>query len=115
MKDYIDRVPTYPNRYKVTDEKGVASHLTIERADEATTEGTVICRESLMKSQGFIGNDTVFRADGSIAETDGDGNVTETIFNADGSITEVFTGGSGLAIHKTTVFNADGSISEVIG
>lgn len=38
---FIDRVPTRPNRYKVTPENGGAAYyIRLERADEPTTEGT---------------------------------------------------------------------------
>ena len=38
---FTDRVPTYPNRYKLTPEGGGdAIYVTLERADEPTVEGT---------------------------------------------------------------------------
>lgn len=74
--------------------------------------GTEINRETLMAMQGFIGNKTVFNADGSITETNSKGEKLTTTFNNDGSITETFVGKK--TITKTTIFNSDGSISEVI-
>lgn len=75
-------------------------------------EGTKINRANLMAMQGFIGLTTVFRADGSIVETNEDGHTLTTVFNADGSITETFVGEK--TITKRTKFNSDGSITEVI-
>lgn len=37
---FINRVSKYPNRYKVTAEDGSSYYVTLERADEPTTEGT---------------------------------------------------------------------------
>lgn len=81
---------------------------------DKTTEqsGTPINRETLMAMQGFIGTTTIFNEDGSITETNSDGETVTTNFNEDGSITEVFTGEK--TITKTITFNADGSITEVI-
>ena len=73
--------------------------------------GTPINRENLMAMQGFIANNTVFNADGSITETNGKGEVLTTVFNDDGSITETFVGGK--TITKTIVFGGN-TISEVI-
>lgn len=38
--NFVDRVSTYPNRYKVTRENGAIEYLTLARADEPTTVGT---------------------------------------------------------------------------
>ena len=74
--------------------------------------GTPIDRKHLMAIQGFIGNSVVFNDDGSITETNSDGQTKTTTFNEDGSITETFVGEK--TIVKTTIFNEDGSITEVI-
>ncbi len=76
-------------------------------------QGTWVNRRALMAIQGFFGATTVFNNDGSITETNQDGDTLKTIFNANGSITERFTSGS-QRITKTTTFNNDGSITEVI-
>lgn len=76
-------------------------------------DGTWINRRALMAVQGFFGATTVFNANGSITETNQDGDVLVTTFNNDGSITETFTSGTQV-ITKTTTFNQDGSITEVI-
>ena len=74
--------------------------------------GTPINRKHLMAVQGFIGSTIVFNADGSITETNADGQTQTTVFNPDGSITETFTGEK--TITKTTTFHDDGRITEVI-
>ena len=85
----------------------------VDFKDKTSEEnGTPINRENLMAMQGFIANDTVFNADGSITETNGKDEILTTVFNDDGSITETFTGEK--TITKTTTFNDDGSITEVI-
>lgn len=40
--NWEDRVPTYPNRYKIVKEDGSFEYVTLERADEPTVEGTPI-------------------------------------------------------------------------
>lgn len=85
----------------------------IEFIDKTDTEnGTNINRQVLMAMQGFIAQNTVFNADGSITETNSLGQVKTTVFNPNGSVTETFIGDK--SISKTTTFNGDGSITEVI-
>lgn len=79
-----------------------------------TEQGTWVNRRALMAIQGFFGATTRFNANGSITETNQDGDVLLTTFNSDGSITERFTAANGQVMTKTTTFNADGSITEVI-
>ena len=82
----------------------------IEFIDKTSTvSGTPINRANLMAIQGFIAKTTVFNADGSITETNGNGETLTTTFNTDGSITETFVGSK--TITKTTTFNTDGTIS----
>lgn len=78
----------------------------------AEKSGTKINRRNLLAMQGFIGSTTIFASDGSVIETNADGETLTTRFNADGTITEVFVGEK--TITKTTIFNADGSITEDI-
>lgn len=77
-----------------------------------TQSGTLINRQKLMAVQGFDNLHTVFNDDGSITQTNTQGDTLTITFNADGSITEVFNGNKEIA--KTTTFNADGTISEVL-
>ena len=74
--------------------------------------GTPINRENLMAIQGFQAKATTFNADGSITETNSDGDILTITFNSDGSITETFTGEK--TITKTTSFGVDGSVTEVL-
>ena len=85
----------------------------IEFIDKTSTvSGTPINRANLMAIQGFIAKTTVFNADGSITETNGNGETLTTTFNTDGSITETFVGSK--TITMTTTFNDDGSIINTI-
>lgn len=85
----------------------------IDWIDETSEQlGTEFSRKNMMAIQGFDTSSTVFNKDGSITETNKDGQIKTTIFNSDGSITEKFVGEK--TITKTTTFNNDGSISEVI-
>ena len=77
-----------------------------------TSSGTKINRKNLLAIQGFIGSTTVFNEDGSIVETNSDGETLTTVFNEDGSITETFIGER--TITKVTRFLEDGSIVEEI-
>lgn len=110
LKDFIDRVSSGKKIIKYED--GTTKTVTIENAEDATVEGTPINRENLMAMQGFIANNTVFNADGSITETNSKGETLITTFNADGSITETFVGEK--TITKTTTFGTNGSIEEVV-
>lgn len=40
--EWLDRVPTYPGRVKITKEDGTFEYVTIERADEPTVVGTPV-------------------------------------------------------------------------
>ena len=110
MVDFIDRV--YSGKKIIKYENGTTETVTIENAEDATVGGTPINRENLMAAQGFIANNTVFNADGSVTETNSKGETLTTTFNDDGSITETFAGEK--TITKTTTFNSDGSITGVI-
>ena len=52
--NFVDRVSTYPNRYKVTKEDGTIEYLTLERADEPTVVGTLLNAETFNKAFGNI-------------------------------------------------------------
>ena len=85
----------------------------IEFIDKTSTQrGTPINRVNLMAMQGFVAKTTVFNEDGSITETNGNGETLTTVFNADGSITETFVGKQ--TITKTTTFGEGGLITEVL-
>ena len=84
----------------------------IDFIDKTTEQnGTPINRNNLMAMQGFIANNIVFNQDGSITETNGNGETLTTVFNNDGSITETFIGDK--TITKTTNI-IQGGITEVV-
>lgn len=114
MKDFVDRLPTEVGRRKITHADGTSEYVTVEMADEPSVEGTPLNRAAFMSLQGFEAKTTVFNSDGSITETNANGDKKVTTFLSNGNIQEKFTGASGLSITKTTTFKSDGSISEVI-
>ena len=84
-----------------------------EFIDKTTTQkGTPVNRANLMAIQGFVAKTTRFNTDGSITETNNNGEILTITFGTNGTITEKFVGQKTLT--KTTVFNTDGSITEVI-
>ena len=63
MIPVVDRVPTYPNRIKITTSDGVSEYVTWERADEPTVEGTPINKalfDSIAMDIGLTADQTVF-------------------------------------------------------
>ena len=78
----------------------------------AELQGTPINRANLMAIQGFQSKETVFNPDGSIVETNADGETLTTTFAADGTITETFVGQK--TITKTTTFTDSGIIRELV-
>ena len=76
-------------------------------------DGTPINRYAMMANQGFIGVETVFNSDGSIAETNAEGDTKTTTFPTHNQIVETFTGKE-FTISKETTINNDGSVTEVI-
>jgi hypothetical protein len=85
----------------------------VEFIDKSSANaGTPINRQTMMAVQGFQSVETVFKSDGSIEETNGQGHKKITTFNADGSITEAFVGEKQMT--KTTTFLANGTVKEVI-
>lgn len=85
----------------------------IEFIDKTSTiEGTKINRKNLMGIQGFIGQTVVFNSDGTITETNEDGQTLKTIFPGDESIIETFSGDK--TITKRTTFSSNGNATEVI-
>jgi hypothetical protein len=80
--------------------------------ETSTTDGTPINRANLMAIQGFIGTEITYGDDGSIIETNANGETLITTKNADGGYTQTFYGEK--VITKTITFNEDGTITEVI-
>lgn len=52
---WVDRVPTYPNRMKITPETGSAYYATVERADSPTVVGTPVNAQNLNAMQEAAG------------------------------------------------------------
>lgn len=75
-------------------------------------KGTPINRSNMMALQGFVKTSISFNNDGSILETNENGETLKTEFNADGSIKETFIGEK--TITKTTRFEGKTVLSEVI-
>lgn len=75
----------------------------------STQSGTPINRDNLMAIQGFEASTTTFNSDGSIVETNAQGQKLTTTFNSNGSIVEKFDGDKTITL--TTTFNSDGSIT----
>lgn len=73
--------------------------------------GTPINRKNMMAIQGLIGMTTEKQADGSILQTNAEGQTLLTVKNVDGSVTQTFTGDK--VIRKTITKNGN-IISEVI-
>lgn len=114
MINFKNRVPTIPNRKKVTfEDTGEVRYAVIEFADEPTETGTPINRDNMLAIQGLVESVTTFNPDGSISTTYSDNSVNTFIFNSDGTINENFTNNTQTIIKKTT-FNTDGTIKEEI-
>lgn len=63
MINVVDRVPTYPNRIKITREDGSTEFVTWERADEPTVSGTPINKalfDSIVQDIGLTANMTLY-------------------------------------------------------
>lgn len=115
MIDVKDRIPASgkANRKKLTFDDGSVQYAVVEFADDAPVEGTPVNRLLFNDLQGFSSRQTVFKADGSIVETDPvTGVVKTTVFNSDGSITETRTSEES-SIQKVITFQ-DGSVTEVV-
>lgn len=70
--------------------------------ETSTVDGTPINRANMMAVQGFVDKEIVFNDDGSIVETNSNGEILTVTFGEDGSITETFSGQK--IITKTTSF-----------
>lgn len=121
MKDFIDRKPTKAGRRKITYEDGTSEFVTVEMADDPSTEGTPLNREAFMSLQGFTSENTVISEDGNtttitVAHADGGGTVT-VITEESETLTRVvstYTGPTGLVNVKETTIDTSGN-STVIG
>lgn len=74
----------------------------------AATAGTKLDRKALMAVQGFVGNTVTYNNDGSITETNSEGQTHTITFAKSGTtvtITELFSGEK--AIRKVTTITED--------
>ena len=72
---WVDRVPTYPNRVKITPENGSPYYATVERADSPTVTGTPVNAQNLNAMQeaaGLTAQKTVYVSTGG-SDSVGDG------------------------------------------
>lgn len=115
MKFVTDRVPSegMANKFKITKTDGSSETVTLERADQAIEEGTDVDRELLMNVQGFYASDIVFNEDGTITETNADGDTITTTF-PDGAIAlDTFKQTStGKTIAVKTTIDSSGNIKK---
>lgn len=110
MKDARDRIVQHPARFKLTKvSDGVYDISPVPGT--VTDPGTPITRNLLMAMQGFIGCDVTINDNGSITETNSDGETLVTSIDEDGNVVEIFTA-NGISIAKQTTFSVDGSIHE---
>lgn len=114
MIEFVDRVPAanMSNKKTIEYSDGRSEVVTITAADNATTLGTPINRANLMAIQGFAAKTIVFNNDGTITETNANGEKLTTTFNTNGTITEKFVGNKTLT--KTTTFDSNGTIRETL-
>ena len=114
MRNFKNRVPTQPNRKKITfEDNQEVRYATVEFADNPTDEGTPINRDNIMVVQGLDSSLTNFNSDGTITTNYSDGTIVKVTFNPDGTILETVTNDAQI-INKKTTFNANGSIKEEI-
>lgn len=76
MIPVVDRVPTYPNRIKLTYSNGDTEYVTWERADEPTVEGTPLNKalfDSIAADIGLAGGDLDLYVSGAGSDTLNDG------------------------------------------
>lgn len=65
--EFIDRVPTYANRVKITPENGTPYYATMERADSPVENGTPLNAETFNAMQSELNT----RIDGSMPKSGG--------------------------------------------
>lgn len=120
MIQVVDRVPTYPNRVKITKSNGTSEYVTWERADEPTVEGTPINKalfDSIAADQGLASAKTVYVA-ASGSNTLGDGTSTSpyaTIAKALSTLPKNLNGYDVTISVATGTYNEDVSVSGFFG
>lgn len=122
MIDVIDRVPTYPNRIKITKEDGSTEFVTWERADEPTVEGTPINKalfDSIRAdlSNGLSANKTIYVSTAG-SDSLGDGSSTNpyaTITKALNSLPKNLNGYNATINVAAGTYNEDVIVSLTYG
>lgn len=116
MLNFIDRIPTFPNRKKITKQDGTVEYATIEYADEATQSGTVINKYSMNKIQDLTNYTVTIHSDGRIEKVFKDNSKVITSFPENGNIVqEYFDENNKKSLQKIIIFGVDGIIrSEVV-
>ena len=120
MINVVDRVPTYPNRIKVTKSDGTSEYVTWERADEPTVVGTPINKalfDSIVEDIGLNKTTTVYVSTaGSDALGDGTAaNPYATITKALGSLPKNLNGFDATINIASGVYDEDVLVSRVFG
>ena len=122
MIEVVDRVPTYPNRIKITRDDGSTELVTWERADEPVVEGTPI-NKALFDSikadigAGLTANKTIY-VSGAGSDVLGDGSSTNpyaTITKAIGSLPKNLNGYSATINIAAGTYNEDVIVSLTYG
>lgn len=91
MIKVVDRVPTFPNRIKITREDGTSEYVTWERADEPTVAGTPINKalfDSIAADMGLSSNVTIYVSNAG-SDTLGDGSSTNPYATIQRAINEL--------------------------
>lgn len=122
MIKVVDRVPTYPNRIKITRVDGSTEYVTWERADEPTVEGTPINKElfdSIEKDlgAGLSANKTIY-VSGAGSDALGDGssaNPYATVQKAVNSLPNNLNGFNATIHIAAGTYNEDVLIARTFG
>lgn len=122
MIEVVDRVPTYPNRIRITREDGSTELVTWERADEPTVEGTPINKALFDSIKADIGtglssNKTIY-VSGAGSDVLGDGSSTNpyaSITKALGSLPKNLNGYSATINVAAGTYNEDVIVSLTYG
>lgn len=116
MENFKNRVPTNPNRKKITKLDGSIEYATIEFADDATEEGTPLNKATLNKMQDLTNFVIRFETNGDITKVYSDGTKTIVQFLQDGNIKETyFRQNEQKSLEKTITFKSSGDIeTEVV-
>lgn len=116
----VDRVPTFPNRIKITREDGTSEYVTWERADEPTVVGTPINKalfDSIAADMGLSSNITIYVSNAG-SDTLGNGTATNkyaTIQKALNSLPRNLNGYDATINIAAGTYNEDVYVSRTFG